>query len=569
MARRALTSRFWSLRSRCAAVTVDYRSGDPPHTDGVGKSRARISLARQLFLLQTAVLGLLVAVGTAAAYYDVRRDTDDAARQRVLDVAGTVALSPDVLAGLRGRDASSRLQPFAERVRHATGVDFVVIMTTDGIRYSHPNPARIGETFIGTIAPAVAGQPLTETFTGTLGPSVRAVVPVFDDGGTVAGLVAVGITTRRIADDLAGQLRVLFGICFVALLLAGVGSALVSQRLHRMTLGLGPAEITSMYEQHDAVLHAIREGLLVFDRQRRLTLINDEARRLLCFEGPIEGSTAEKMGVPGALGELLRSGDAAHDEIHLTDEAVLVVNQSETTRHGRRLGTVTTLRDHTELQLLSGELNSVRGFAESLRAQAHESANRLHTVITMIELGRTEDALAFATEELATTQQFADELRSAVEEPVLVALLLGKTAEANERGVELGVSGDTAVGQLPMQARDLVTLVGNLVDNAIEAALAAPPPRRVSVTIQHDDGACLQIRVADSGAGIDPERIEDAFARGWSTKPSDRLHGRGLGLALVRQVIRRYGGSIDVTNDGGAVFTVRLRFDAPAPLVVP
>ncbi|GIJ43729.1 histidine kinase [Virgisporangium aliadipatigenens] len=516
---------------------------------------ARTSLARQLFVLQAAVLASLVIVGAAVAYYDAKSDAEDAARQRVLDLAHATALSSDVVTGLREHDGAGRLQPYAESVRIVSQVDFVVVMTTEGIRYTHPNPARVGGRFIGTFAPAVAGRPVTETYTGTLGPSVRAVVPVFD-GGRVTGLVAVGVTTRRIADDLGSQLRMVVVICVAALLIAGAGVGMISRRLHRMTLGLGPAEITGMYEHHDAVLHAMREGLMVFDRAGRLTVVNDEARRLLGLHGDVNGRTAADLGVGGSLGDLLRAGATAHDEIHLTEESVLVVNQSQASRRGRRLGTVTTLRDHTELQALSGELNSVRGFAESLRAQAHESANRLHTVITMVELGRTDDALAFATEELATTQQLADELQSAVGEPVLVALLLGKVAEASERGVELSVSGDTAMAQLPIPARDLVTLLGNLVDNAIEAAIAAPPPRRVTVRLRQDDSGLL-IRVADSGAGLAPEQVDNAFARGWSTKLDDRPHGRGLGLALVRQVLHRHGGVIDVTNDHGAVFVVR------------
>lgn len=523
----------------------------------------RTSLARQLFLLQATVLGLIIAAGAAVAYQDARRNVEETTRQRVLDVAHTVALIPGVLADLRDGDTQSRLQPLAEAVRHATGVDFVVIMTPQGIRYSHPNPARIGGRFIGTIAPAVAGETLMETFTGTLGPSIRAVVPVFDDSRTVVGLVSVGITTQKVADYLAGQVIALLGVCALALGVAATGSALISRRLRRLTLGLGPAEITSMYEHHDAVLHAIREGLLIFDRQRRLTLINDEARRLLGIVGEVHGRHASELGVNGSLGGTLSTGRQAADEIHLTDDAVLVVNQADATRHGRRLGTVITLRDHTEIQALSGELDSVRGFADSLRAQAHESANRLHTVITMIELDRTSEALAFATDELATTQQLADELRAAVEEPVLAALLLGKIAEANERGVELIVDDETAVGPLPMHARDLVTLVGNLIDNAVDAALAAAPPRLVKVTVR-PDGSELLVRVCDTGSGIDPARLDEALARGWSTKSDDRPHGRGLGLALVRQVINRYGGVIDVANDGGAVFTVRLRLDIAA-----
>jgi two-component system CitB family sensor kinase len=481
----------------------------------------------------------------------------------VLGVAETFARSPDVLAAMQGPDPAGRLQPLAESVRRATGVDFVVAMSRDRVRYSHPNPALVGGRFIGHVEPALAGRPFTETFTGTLGPSVRAVVPVPGDGRPVQGLVAVGITTARVADELARQVPALLGVVALAFALAAFGSLLASRRLQRYTHGLGPVELTRLYEHHDAVLHAMREGLLVLDTDRRLLLANDEGARLLGLAPSAEGRPAAELGVPGSLGELLASGRSVQDEIHLTADAVVVVNQTPVTRRGRAFGTVVTLRDHTELQALTGELDSVRGLAESLKSQAHESANRLHAVVTLIELGRPDEAVEFATAELAAAQRLADQLLAVVEEPVLVALLLGKAAEATERGVELVVTDDTAVRATRTDPRDLVTMVGNLIDNAIDAALAAPAPRRVTVTVRQDETHLL-VRVADTGPGLDPDRLEQAFTRGWSSKPAARPHGRGLGLALVRQVVNRYDGTVEVATDGGAVFTIRLPLAATA-----
>jgi two-component system, CitB family, sensor kinase len=522
---------------------------------------ARRSLASQMLLLQVAVVALAIAAGASLAWLDARRDSAESARQRVLGVAETFAHSPDVVTALHSRDPAAQLQLLAESVRQATGVDFVVVMSRDRVRYSHPNPALIGERFIGNTAPALAGQPFTETFTGTLGPSVRAVVPVPGESRPVEGLVAVGITQTKISTELARQLPALLGLVALLLALAAFGSLLVSRRMQRFTHGLGPVELTRLYEHHDAVLHAMREGLLVLDRERKLLLVNDEGARLLGLEPNAEGRPAAELDVPGSLGELLASGRDAHDEIHLTAEAVVVVNQAPVTRQGRAFGTVVTLRDHTELQALTGELDSVRGLAESLKSQAHESANRLHAVVALIELGRPDAAVEFATAELAAAQRLADQLLAVVEEPVLVALLLGKAAEATERGVELVVSDDTAVKATLIDPRDLVTVVGNLIDNAIDAALAAPPPRRVTVTVRQDEAELL-VRVADTGAGLDPAGLEQAFTRGWSTKPAGRPHGRGLGLALVRQVVTRHDGSVEVANDGGAVFTIRLPLPA-------
>ncbi|WP_119726852.1 sensor histidine kinase [Thermomonospora amylolytica] len=510
----------------------------------------RLRLATRIFLAQVAVIGLVLVMGTALALRQAHVEGRDQARQRVVDIALTLSASPEVAAALTGPDPARRLQPLAEDVRRATGVDWVVVMGPDRVRYSHPDPRQIGRTFLGHVDEALRGRVLTETYTGTLGPSLRAVVPVFSRG-RVVGMVGIGITTIRVGEELRRRVP---GIVLVALAgfgAAAVGALLVSRRLRRQTLGLEPAEITRMYEHHDAVLHSVREGVVVFDSRRRPVLVNDEAVRLLGLPSP----AAE---LPEALRELLDGRPAVTDEVYLADDRILVVNQLPAVRDGRTLGAVATLRDHTELEALSGELNSVRGLAEALRAQAHEAANKLHTVITMVELGRAEEAVAFATAELATAQELTDRLLAAVDEPVLSALLLGKAAQAAQHGVELTVTDDTAVtAETGLRPRDLVTLVGNLVDNAIEAAQSAPPPRRVHVTVRQEDTA-LVVRVADTGTGLDPDRLAEAFTPGWSTKPAERPQGRGIGLGLVRQVIRRYDGDIEVTRDQGAVVTVRL-----------
>jgi sensor histidine kinase regulating citrate/malate metabolism len=218
------------------------------------------------------------------------------------------------------------------------------------------------------------------------------------------------------------------------------------------------------------------------------------------------------------------------------------------------MGTVVTLRDHTELQTLTGELNTVRGFAEALRSQAHEAANRLHTVVSLVEIGKPEQAVEFATAELALAQELTDRVVGAVAEPVLAALLLGKAAEASERGVELTITPDTVIDDvsLGVAARDLVTILGNLIDNGIDAAVRGTGKPAVVVTARSDPEELL-LRVADTGPGV-PEDA-DVFRRGWSTKAGE---GHGLGLALVGQAVRRYSGTVDVGRDGGAVFTVRL-----------
>lgn len=510
--------------------------------------RPSMSVARQLLVLQLAVLALVIGAGTVLVGIDERRDSDDATRRTVVAIAESLAGSDSTAAALRTPDPTAVLQPRTERIREATGTDFIVVMAPDRTRYTHTDPAMIGLPFSGNIEPALAGTVFTETYAGSLGPSIRAVAPIVDDG-QVVGLVAVGVTRARVADQFARGLPALLGLSAAALAVATGGAVLVSRRLRRQTLGLAPDELRRLYEHHDAVLHAIGEGLIVIgtDEPARVEVVNDEARRLLGLgDGPV---TTDDL--PEALRVTGPDADARGDVL-LTEDRVLVVDRSPVQWEGRRIATVTTLRDRTELRTVLGELDSVRGFADALRAQAHESANRLHTIVTMVELGRPEEAVAFATEELRLSQQLIDRLTASVQEPALVALLLGKINDAAERGVELTVTDDTALGSTPLGTRDLVTLVGNLVDNAIDAARAVDEPW-VEVTIRQDDSNMI-VEVADSGPGMSPEVLARAMTRGYSTKADHH----GLGLALVAQVVARHRGTLRTEPSLGSMVVAEI-----------
>ncbi|KNB51001.1 sensor histidine kinase [Streptomyces caatingaensis] len=532
------------------------------------------SLAGQLFAVQIALVAAVVAGCAAFAYFSDRAEAERAARREATAAATAVAASPAVRSAVRGPDPARELQPYAERVRHDTGVDFVTIMSPRGVRWTHPDPSRIGETFLGHTGPALGGRVFSETYTGTLGPSVRAVAPVQEPDGRVTALVSAGITVDTISAQIRRQFAALLGVALAVLAAGGAGTYLLNARLRRHTHGMNAAELARMHDYHQAALHAVREGLLMLDGERRVALVNDGGRELLGLRGAdVVGRSVAELGLPEPLTRALLAPERRVDELHLTDERTLVVNTSPVSG-GERRGTVVTLRDHTELTALSGELDSVRGFAEALRAQAHEAANRLHTVVSLIELGRADEAVGFATAELELSQALTDEVVAAVAEPVLAALLLGKAAHAAERGVELLLTADTTVddGLLPpaLPTRDLVTVLGNLVDNAVDAAGPrpdgdrAPAAPRVSVTVR-PDGDDLLLRVGDSGPGLSPEEADEAFRRGWTTKaPAPDApfapHGRGLGLALVRQAAVRNGGTVAVGRSplGGAEFTVRL-----------
>ncbi|MFF0056378.1 ATP-binding protein [Streptomyces microflavus] len=532
------------------------------------------SLAGQLFAMQVVLIAAVVAGCAVFAYVSGSAQAEQTATRQVRAAAVAVADSPSVREAILTPDPSAVLQPYAEQVRRDTGIAFVTIMDTERRRWTHPDASLIGETFLGHTEEALRGETFTETYTGTLGPSIRVVTPV-RDGKEIIGLVSAGITVDRVSSQVREQLGALALAAGGALALGGIGTYVINARLRRHTHGMNAAELSRLHDYHQATLHAVREGLLMLDGQRRIALINDAGRELLGITPETEalGRTVDELALPAPLTGALLASEARVDELHLTADRVVVVNTRPVVG-GERRGTVVTLRDHTELQALSGELDSERGFTQALRSQAHEAANRLHTVVSLIELGRVEEAVDFATAELELAQVLTDRVVGAVEEPVLAALLLGKAAQANERGVELELAEDSLIddGALPssLAQRDLVTILGNLIDNAVDAAsegdsaAALPAQRtggtgggraRVTVTALADDGELL-LRVSDTGAGIGPEEADEVFRRGWSTHGA----GRGLGLALVRQAAHRNGGSVELDRapEGGARFTVRL-----------
>jgi two-component system, CitB family, sensor kinase len=517
-------------------------------------------VARQILLLQVLMVVVVVAGAVALAYADARDTQIAGARDRALAVAVSVADTPQVRRALGTADPSASIQPFAERVRRDSHTDFVVVMSLHRIRYSHPDPAQIGGRFIGDLGGAPQGRPFTQEYTGTLGPSMRAVVPVYaaGAGSRVVALVSVGITMQRIQDALADRLPPIALASAVILAVGLLGAWLISRRLRRQTHGMGAGEITRMYEYYDAVLHAVREGLLLVDTEGRVQLVNREASRLLDLDDSVLGRPVAELGLPESLTRAVLSTDRRPDEIHLVDDAVLVVNVAPAQWQGREVGSVVTLRDHTEIQAVAGELDTVRGLAESLRSQNHEAANRLHTVVSLVEMGRTEDALDFATEELEVAQLLTDRVVGSVADPVVSALLLGETAQAAERGVQLRLGDSTEVTGLPVEQRDAVTILGNLIDNAMDAV--GEVAARVIVVDVTGSPTSLCVRVADSGAGLSTAAAEQVFERGWSTKTADGPVGRGLGLALVVQAVRKYDGHIEVGTSelGGAQFLVRI-----------
>ncbi|REK86729.1 GAF domain-containing protein [Streptomyces inhibens] len=397
-------------------------AGGPQH---IRSSLATRSVAREVFLLQLVLVVLLVAAAVVAIVVQAQRDTMTDARHRTLAAAESFAHSWGLQEALNSDNPTAKLQPLAEAARKASGVDAIIVYKLDGITLTHSDPRQIGKHVIGPYAEAARGKPFTRTFEGALGLSVVSAAPVKDSSGKVIAIVAAPVTVEKVQKSVNQQLPIFLGTAVGALALAGGGAGLVSRRLRRQTHGLGPAEMTRMYEHHDAVLHAVREGVLILGHDGRLLLANDEARRLLDLPADAEGRHVGDLGLDHRTAELLASDRIATDEVHLAQDRLLAVNKRSTTPYGAHQGSVVTLRDTTELRWLSGRAEVAR---ERLRL-LYDAGVRIGSTLNV---ERT-------TEELAqvAVPRFADivtvELLDPVlkgEEPVVAGAELCRTAIA-------------------------------------------------------------------------------------------------------------------------------------------
>ncbi|WP_284989451.1 sensor histidine kinase [Arthrobacter sp. efr-133-TYG-120] len=523
-------------------------------------------LASQILVWLLCILFVTVTLG-ALLYTQISNQTlEDQYRLRALGIATTVAQMPEIVTSLGDGDPTHSIQAIASKVQSQAQPDYVVVTDRKGVRYSHPNPNLIGQTLEEPVA-VLDGQTHVGIDKGSLGDSVNAKAPVRAADGTVVGQVSVGILETTESSELTKQVLLIAGYSAVVLVISAMGSALLARRIKRVTFDLEPVEIASLLQEREALLHGIREAMIGFDDDGRVTVINSEARSLLHLEENVLGEKIEDLLPPGRLRSLLTGEISGTDQIVITEDALLVVNRMSVALAGRSIGSVVTLRDRTEVEGLVRDLRSVEGLMEALRAQEHEYANRLHVVDGLLELGDVDQARNFVSRISDTSRSLGEGLRSRIEPPELAALLLAKITVAAEQDVEISVTDDSQLRQPFLETQALLTIVGNLLDNAVEILAEQPTPREV--TIQLDDSSGIFICVTDNGPGVPAELVGTITADGFTTKEPRPGMRRGIGLALVSRIVHRAGGTMDVFPGPGGRFEIwlpepRLESETPA-----
>ena len=540
-----------------------------------GKRRIDLRLATQILLLQLAIVALTLGIAFFLLAVLYHHRLIDEYGHRSLDIARVLASAPAVRADVATYDGdvppaaeleSGPLQNIATKVRLATGVLFVVTTNDRGIRLSHPNPDELGKPVSTDPSTALSGGEEVVEQTGTLGPSIRAKVPVVAlDSSRVVGQISVGMSTSTVYGLLRNEQRAAAMTGGPALLAGVVLSGLLARRWREQTLDLQPPEMTELVRTQEAVLHGIGEGVLAVDTEGNTTFVNDEACRLLEI-GSATGHPIDQIGLTPRVLEVVRSCDPA-PTLATVGERVLVVSARPVSREGRELGTVLVVRDRTDVELLTRQLDAVQLMSTVLRAQRHEFANRLHLLNGLLHTGHTEEASRYLAE-LLGSGPLGSALPgiNAIRDPFLQAFLAAKAAVAREAGATLRIGEGTFAPGWLAHPVDVTTVLGNLLDNAIDAVRTGGNDIKVVDVDLLQDNSTLHITVGDSGEGVASEFVDQVFVEGMSTKPqSDIPGGRGIGLALARQIARSLGGDIWLSHPGnpgaelcGAEFIARL-----------
>ncbi|ORA32482.1 sensor histidine kinase [Mycobacterium aquaticum] len=536
--------KYWSLSSRSAIVRA---------------LRGR-SLAGQFLAFQLLVVAVVLVAVAAVSVAQSTREFRDVRGQRMIAVAENIASTPIVRDRYGDPFAASILAPDVDRAVALSGAELAEMIDPTGTVRASSDPQRVGTRV--DLGPSRADEGRAWFGDGDIdgAHSLVGQVPILATDGDVLAIVSVSERYPSVWQLLGGAGERLLIYLGIGAALGLVASWLLSRRIKRHTRGLEVAEIAGLADHREALLHSIREGVVAVGTDGAITVLNDSAQELLGLDDSAVGRRVDEVGVDPTVAGFLLDGAAGRDEddvIITTRTRVLALNRRAASSQGQRIGTVTTMRDSTELAALQAQLSSHRSVTDTLRAQTHEFANQLHTISGLAQLGEFDAVRDLVGTLTRRRAEINDAVTQHISDPAVAALLIAKTSLAAESGVTLTLTGDSHLAALdPALATDVITLLGNLVDNAVDVSVGSTAAQ---VRIHIDDAHGLLLTVSDSGPGVPQHLRESIFSRGVTSKP-DVPGGRGIGLALVRLVTAQHGGTVEISDGtgGGAVFTVRL-----------
>lgn len=510
------------------------------------------------------ILSLLLAIIFVFSFYFqslISRSLKNQLGDRVLSIAETVASIPEVSQAFATKDPAQVIQPIAEKIRKQTGAEFVVVGNKEKVRYSHPDPDRIGEFMVGNDNDeALRGKKVISEEKGTLGPSLRGIVPIYNKNDQVIGIVAVGYSLQDIENITTNYRNKIIFIAASVILLGIIGALLIARGVKRSILGLEPKEITHLYQENKAVLESVKEGIVAVDLNGMITMVNQQAINMLHWtnEKDVLGANIIELSPYSPLLEIIEKGEAVFDEeFWLNDEFFIANYMPIKNEKGNITGWVSSFRSKSELYRLTQELSQVKQYSEALRAQTHEYSNKLYMISGLLQLESYQGAIDFIAREFDIHQNLLNFIKQEIPDVMVGGLLIGKFNQANELKINFDIDRESSFKDIPptIKRDSLTTIIGNLIDNAMEAVMKTGATEKKVKIFFSDFGKDLLIEVEDLGIGILPEHQDRIFQKGFSTKATG---DHGFGLFLVQKIIQKLNGYISYSpnSEGGSIFTV-------------
>lgn len=517
-----------------------------------------MKLSTAVTLMISSVIGSVLLLVYALWFIQISDTTRDGVKDTALAVARTFSDMPEVKQALTLPPQSGLIQPLALAITRRNDLLYAVVTDMHGVRYSHPNARLIGKQFIGEdIQPAFNGKENVAVNHGVLAPALRVFTPVFNDQQQQIGVVVVGISLSKVDEQIAkGRWDVLLTVLFSALV-CGIGTWSLVRGLKRVLLGLEPQEISTQFQQRQAMLHSLKEGVVAVDVEGCVTLINPAASEIL-LSGP--GKEIAHTPLLADLQEVLQTGEPIYDRELGCNGFLLISNTVPVRSQNAIVGAISTFRDKTEVSQLLQRLDGMVNYVDALRTTSHEFMNKLHVILGLLNMKSYDKLEEYVLQTAHTYQADIGEIQHRIKSPVVAGFLIGKIQRAKERGFTLNLAEESLVPDCPneKQVTVLVTVLGNLIENALDA-MSGQSEGEVGLLLHYQNG-WLSGEVSDDGPGIPPANIDAIFNKGFSTKGENR----GVGLFLASQQLRELGGTLAVESEPGVFtqFFVHLPWDS-------
>lgn len=523
------------------------------------KKKMKLQTKLTILIIIVVFISISIIIFFVASW--MTKNIKSTSKTNVMNVAEMVANSREVIDALGKKDPDKIIGPYIEnQLKNLDEIEYIIVVDNEGMRYSHPNVNMIGQKFVGGDESRVVkeGDVYISEAIGTLGRSLRAFVPIYNvEKNKEIGFVCVGMLTKSIEQSEHMAILYIILISIGSLAVGIVGAFILSNNIKNTLLGLEPEEITNLYNEKIGILDAIYEGLIAIDNNGNITLVNDSALNILHYENQIDknsiiGKNIDEIFPTTNLVKVLEEGKCKFEEEQKINNTVIMTNKIPIKDRDKVIGAIATFRDKTEVTRLAEELTGVKKMAWSLRAQNHEFMNKLHTISGLIQLEEYDEALQFISNVAKNRNNISSILTKKIKDPSLSAILFSKYNKAEENRIKFNIDESSKISKLPkfMDSEDIVSIVGNLIENSLDAVDNDGSGEVYIKIIQYSE--LIEIKISDNGPGIKDEYMDKIYEQGFTTKEGQRGHG----MYIVKQIIDRANGKIELKVNNGVNWNI-------------